>query len=156
MITSDGCLVVGAAEGDSLRGAAGAATLLKVDGVQSGNLLEVFEQAAPAGSGPPLHIHRHCAETLYVLSGDVRFELGSELVTAPTGTIVFVPKGVPHTYMNVGRNAGRILFWFTPAAEMASYFRELAAFPFGPPSDGILDEIASRHGVEIVRKSGDA
>ena len=153
MITSEGGLVMQAGEGDAVRGAAGAATLVKARAGQTGNLLEVFEQSAAAGSGPPLHVHHRCAETLYVISGEFTFEIGPDVSPAQAGTIVFVPRGVPHTYRNIGRDEGRILFWFTPAADMVSYFEELAQFPAGPPGDRILDEIASRHGVEIIRKA---
>ena len=156
MITSDGCVVIQPAEGRAVRGAAGAATLMKADGLQTGKLLEAFEQAVPPGSGPPLHIHHDCAETLYILDGEFRFKIGSEAVIAPTGTFLFVPEGVAHTYVNIGPDEGRILFCFTPAADMASYFEELAEFPSGPPSDRVLDDIAARHGVEIIRSAGGA
>jgi mannose-6-phosphate isomerase-like protein (cupin superfamily) len=153
VITPDGCVVVPAGAGRAVRGAAGAATVMKVDGLETSDLLSAFEQVAPAGSGPPLHIHHDCAETLYVLTGEFRFEIGSELATAPASTFIFIPKGVPHTYTNVGTADGRILFWFNPAARMAGYFEELAQFRSERPTDQKLDDIASRHGVEIVRGS---
>src|SRR5437899_12731414 len=135
MITSDGCVVIQPAEGRAVRGAAGAATLMKADGLQTGKLLEAFEQAAPPGSGPPLHVHHDCAETLYVLDGQFRFKIGSEAVIAPTGTFLFVLEGVAHTYVNIGPDDGRVLFCCTPAADMAGCIGEPAELPAGPPVD---------------------
>ena len=152
MITSEGCVVIHAAEGRPVKGAAGAQTLVKATGPQTGMLLEAFEQVAPVGSGPPLHIHRECAETFYVIEGAFRFEVGTETPTATAGALVFVPKGVPHTYTNVGAADGRLLFWFSPAARMAGYFEELATLSPGSRSDRAIDEIAARHGTEMVRE----
>ncbi len=151
MITSDGCLVVHAADGRPVRGAAGAETLVKATGPETGMLLEVFEQVAPEGSGPPLHIHRDCAETFFVIVGVFRFEVGAETTSVTAGTLVFVPKGVAHTYTNIGAEDGRLLFWFSPAARMEGYFEELAKLPSGSASKPAIDDIASRHGVEMVR-----
>jgi quercetin dioxygenase-like cupin family protein len=152
VITSEGCVVIHAAEGHPVKGAAGAETLVKATGPETGMRLEAFEQVAPKGSGPPLHIHRDCAETFYVIEGVFRFEVGAEPATATAGTLVFVPKGVPHTYTNVGTTDGRLLFWFNPAARMAAYFEELAMLSPGSRSDRAIDEIAARHGVEMVRE----
>src|SRR5438128_9936657 len=85
MSTSDGCVVIQPGEGRAVRGAAGAATLMKADGLQTGKLLEAFEQAAPPGSGPPLHVHHDCAETLYVLDGQFRFKSDRRLLSHQRG-----------------------------------------------------------------------
>ena len=47
MITSDGCVVVPAGAVRAVKGAAGAATVMKVDGLETGDLLAAFEQVAP-------------------------------------------------------------------------------------------------------------
>ena len=153
MITSDGCVVIASHQGRAASGGGGAETRIKATGPETGDLLEAFEQVSSAGSGPPLHIHHECAEALYVLEGEIEFDIGSDHVTASAGTFVFVPKGVPHTYTNVRRENARVLFWFTPAARMAGYFEELASLKSSVEGDPAVDEIASRHGVEIVRRS---
>jgi mannose-6-phosphate isomerase-like protein (cupin superfamily) len=149
MITAEGCIVMRPAEGAPVAGAAGAATLVKARAESTGGLLEVFEQVAAGGSGPPLHIHHECAESLFVIEGELRFELGSQVADVSAGAFVFVPKGVPHTYTNTGSTDGRIVFWFTPAGRMADYFAELAATQ--NLDEQKVDDIAQRHGVEIIR-----
>ena len=130
-------------------GAAGAPTLVKAGGAETGGLYELFVQSASPGSGPPLHLHRESSESFYVIDGDFTFRLGEEDLAAGTGSTVFIPRGMPHTYTNVGSTEGRLLFWFTPAARMEAYFEAIAEL-----GDSItrerLDDIASRHGVEIV------
>src|SRR2546428_1513503 len=153
LITSEVCVVIHAAEGRPVRGAAGAETLVKATGPETGMLLEAFEQVAPEGPGPPRHIHRDCAEIFFVIVGVFRFEVGAETASAMAGTLVFVPKGVAHTYANIGAGPGRLLFWFSPAARMAGYFEELAKLSSGSASEAAIDDIAARHGGEKVRET---
>lgn len=143
-------LVIGPGDGRSSRGVSGAPTLIKITGDQSDGLMAVFEQTTEVGSGPPLHIHHECAELLYVLEGDYTFKFGEEEVQAVSGTLVFVPKGLPHTYVNSGVRPARLLFWCAPAAGMAAYIGALGNLPAGPPDMNVLRRIALEHGVEIV------
>lgn len=154
MIHSNGCVVIPPQGGRRVRGGSGAKTRIKVGGLETNGLLEAFEQVTPAGSGPLLHIHHECAESLYVVEGEVKFDIGLAQVNAPRGTFIFVPKGVAHTYTNVGPGEAKVLFWFAPAGRMARYFEELAELKPWIQGHPALDEIASRHGVEIVRQSG--
>ena len=61
-------------------------------------------------SGPSyLHIHRLDDEAWHVLEGTLRFRF----LDAATGTTVFVPAGVAHTYQVV-TEPGRYLIFLTP------------------------------------------
>ena len=148
MITADGCIVVKPADGKSATGAAGTPTLIKATAEETSGLLEVFEQTAAPGTGPPLHIHHECSESFFVIAGALRFRLGAETVEVGPGAFAFVSKGTPHTYLNVGATEARVLFWFTPAGRMAGYFSEIARA--GSVNRATLNEIATRHAVEIV------
>lgn len=149
-MASSRSVVVLPGEGRAARGGGGSETLIKLDGSETDNAVAVFEQIAVPGSGPPLHIHKECSEALYVMEGEVEFQVGPESFNGPKGTLVFVPTGVPHRYRNTGSADARILFWFTPAARMAGYFDELANLANSRPTARELAEIARRHGVEIV------
>jgi mannose-6-phosphate isomerase-like protein (cupin superfamily) len=52
---------------------------------------------APAGEGPPMHIHPHTDEGFYIGEGEMRFLFPDREVVAGPGTFVFVPRGVEHT-----------------------------------------------------------
>jgi quercetin dioxygenase-like cupin family protein len=99
-------------------------------GEQTDGALVVADVAVPAGDGPPLHVHTREDETIYVLAGNLRVKLGAEVRSTPPGSFVFIPRGLPHTFQNVGEEPGRILVTFAPAG-MESFFdrlSELTAF----------------------------
>ena len=65
------------------------------------------------GSGPAyLHVHHEDDEAWHVLAGTLRFRFADREVEAGTGTTVFVPAGVAHTYQ--ADEAARYLIVLTP------------------------------------------
>ena len=69
----------------------------------------------PAGDqGPPLHIHPHTDEAFYVADGELTFQLGDQEIVAPTGTFVFVPRGMVHTARNSGTGPMRRILVLSP------------------------------------------
>lgn len=139
-------LIVVAGEGDQVLSPVGGEIIHKVRGEQSGGGISVFESHIPPGEGPPLHVHANEEETLYVLEGSFRFRLGEEIAAAPAGSLMFVPRGVPHTWQNAGEEPGRLLIVFTPAgmerffdraegdrAAFAAFGEELGMTVAGPP-----------------------
>jgi quercetin dioxygenase-like cupin family protein len=105
---------------------------LKVRGDESGGRLTALETVAAPGEGPPLHVHAGEDESLYVLEGEVRFRLGDEEHLVPTGALVFIPQGLPHTWQNAGDRPARMLAHFTPAG-MERFFEAFAAAPAPGP-----------------------
>jgi quercetin 2,3-dioxygenase len=52
------------------------------------------------------------------VSGEFNFKLGDRVVSAPTRSIVFVPRGTVHTlhtFQNIGTEPGVLLVGVTPA-----------------------------------------
>ena len=94
------------------------------------SLIETGESVE--GGGPPLHIHRDCAESFVVLAG----------------SFVFVPKGTVHTFRTLD-GGSRKLNLYTPAA-MVGYFDELAEGIARGMSEGDLDAIAGRYAMDVV------
>jgi mannose-6-phosphate isomerase-like protein (cupin superfamily) len=111
-------------------------------------LLQV--QGEPPEFGPPLHIHRDCAEAFYVLEGEYRMYVGERQQSCPPGTFVYVPRDTPHTFKVISPGPGRKLVLFSPAA-MLGYFEELsAAQAAGEPTVELLEAIGGRNNVEVV------
>jgi mannose-6-phosphate isomerase-like protein (cupin superfamily) len=79
---------------------------------------------APHSAGPPQHRHSQHDEGFYVVSGTARFTVGHTEYEAPTGTLVMVPPGVPHTFANPGDQPVVLLNTFTPDLYV-QYFRDL-------------------------------
>jgi mannose-6-phosphate isomerase-like protein (cupin superfamily) len=61
----------------------------------------------------PRHLHCHDDEAWYVLEGTLHIEVDSRIVEAHTGSAVFVPRGMPHTYWNPGPRPARYLLIMT-------------------------------------------
>jgi quercetin dioxygenase-like cupin family protein len=120
----------------------------KVRGQQSGGALTAFETVVAPGQGPPLHTpHAHEDETLYVLEGEVRFKLGDDLRAGGPGSFVFVPRGAPHTFQNVGDDDARILIHFSPSG-MERFFERFAALK--APEPDAFATIGAEVGMAVV------
>jgi mannose-6-phosphate isomerase-like protein (cupin superfamily) len=81
---------------------------------------------APHSDGPPQHRHAEHDEGFYVISGTVRFTVGTTSYDAVPGTLVMVPPGVPHTFANLTGEPAVMVNTFTPDTYV-NYFRELRA-----------------------------
>ena len=79
---------------------------------------------APHTDGPPQHRHAQHDEGFYVVAGTVRFTRGETSYDAPTGTLVMVPPGAPHTFANPGDEPAVMLNTFTPDLYV-QYFRDI-------------------------------
>jgi Cupin domain len=76
-----------------------------------------------------------------VLDGELTFQLRDELVRAGPGELVFAPRGVPHTFANLGDAPARQLIVCTPAG-FERYFARIAAEREGAdPPDWALQPI---------------
>lgn len=100
--------------GPTIHGPAGRPLTFKLRGHQTGGRLTAIENVIPPGEGPPLHAHANEDEAWYVLEGQLRFKLDSEISTAPAGSFVFAPRGTAHCFVNTGTQPARILFCSHP------------------------------------------
>ena len=95
--------------GPSVENPTGGRLTFKAMADTTGGAMTVIEGTAAPGEGPPLHVHRDQDETIYVLQGRYRVRLGERDVDAPAGAFVFIPRGTPHTWQNIGAEVAR--FW---------------------------------------------
>jgi quercetin dioxygenase-like cupin family protein len=118
-------LAVRPGEGETVRSPIGGDMTFVARGEQTNGALVAVEVVVPPGEGPPLHVHTREDESVYVLEGDLRFKLDAELSATPAGSFVFVPRGVAHSFQNVGEQPGRMLVTFAPAG-MEGFFDRLS------------------------------
>jgi quercetin dioxygenase-like cupin family protein len=140
-------VIAGPGEGARIEGPVGGPLTFKARGEQTGGALSAFENVIPPGQGPPLHTHLNEDESWYVLDGSLRFKLGSELRAAPTGSFVFVPRGTPHCFQNIGSGPATILVIFTPAG-MERFFDRFAQLQ--APDPGAFSRIGEPLGMNVV------
>ena len=142
-------VVVAPGEGVTVQGPAGGPLTFKVRGEQTGGALTAIENVIAPGDGPPVHVHANEDEAWYVLEGRLRFKLGEEMAEAPAGTFVFVPRGTPHAFQNVGKAPARMLVLFTPAG-MERFFDAFASLPTSAVVGEAFASIGSEVAMDVV------
>jgi quercetin dioxygenase-like cupin family protein len=140
---------VGPGEGLTIQGPAGGPLTFKARGEQTDAALTVFENVIAPGDGPPFHTHAGEDESWYVLGGEVRFRLGDDVARAPAGSFVFVPRGTPHCFQNIGAQPARIIVIFTPSG-MERFFDRFAALPAGPVDSDAFRSIGAEVGMDVI------
>lgn len=75
---------------------------VKVAAAQTGNALTLMEFGAPPGFGPPRHLHEREDEVFYLLRGAMRVVCGAKTWDASSGSLVFLPRGIEHSFIVTG------------------------------------------------------
>ena len=102
---------------------AGGTVSILLSGAETGGAFSVWEAVQKPGSEPALHVHRANDETFLVLEGEMRVMVGERVFEATAGSVVFAPKGIPHTF-KVKSPVVRALTLCTPAG-FEEWFRQL-------------------------------
>jgi mannose-6-phosphate isomerase-like protein (cupin superfamily) len=123
--------------------------LVHADGADTEGRFSLIETVeSTSGGGPPMHIHRDCAESFVVLAGRYAMHLDGQEFDCPVGSFVYVPKDMPHTFRALEERS-RKLNLYTPAG-MVGYFDELSAGIAAGMSEADLGGLAGRYAMEIV------
>jgi quercetin dioxygenase-like cupin family protein len=142
-----GGLAVAPDQAEFIRSPVGGDLSFIIRAEQSKGTLLALQTTAPPGEGPPLHTHTREEETIYVVSGEFRWQVGEKVSAAPPGSFAFIPRGVAHTWQNIGGEPGTILVTFMPAG-MEGFFERLSRM-----NEFDLDEFraaAAEYGTEVV------
>ncbi len=110
--------------------------------------MAVWETIVPPEAGPPLHIHAREDETFYVLAGLFQVWVGDRTLLAAPGATMFLPRGIAHTFRNIGKTDGRILCMATPGG-FEEFFMEVERTGITDPTG--LDVIAARYGLTFIK-----
>lgn len=123
---------------------------VKVHGRDTGGVFSQIETTCGPHIGPPPHIHHREDETFFVIEGEFEFVCGGERSTGGPGTVVRLPRGVPHRFANIGDTNGRVLVTITPAG-FEDFLAEVGALsPEEQNKLPQLAELAGRYGLEFV------
>jgi quercetin dioxygenase-like cupin family protein len=130
---------------------------MKAPAEATGGRISVAEQVMPQGSSPPLHVHHREDEAFYVLEGRLTCRVGDETLTAGTGSFVWLPRDLPHTF-RVDSPTARILTLCVPGG-FERFFDAigrpadrltLPPPPEGPPDVAAMVGHAHDFGVELL------
>lgn len=119
-------------------------------GTTTGGLVCFGEALVPPHTpGPGKHVHTREDEAQYIVEGVMTFVVGDERFEAGPGSLVWLPREVPHVFANLGDDPVRALGIVTPAgiepmfAEFDEYMRGIQ----GPPDPARVAEIFRPYGV---------
>ncbi len=122
-----------------------------LDGEQTGGKLTMWTQITPPGGGPPPPHHVNEDEAFHVLEGRVAFLSGGEWHEVAPGGAAFMPRGVVHTFKNVGDQPSRMLISTTPSGFEKFFARCAEEFAkAGGPDMSRIIEIGVEHGIHFV------
>lgn len=125
----------------------------KLDGTQTNNALTIALIDTPPDNGPPPHVHHLEDEIFIVVEGRLRFLANGTWTDAlPVGSIVYTPRGVVHSFQNIGDTPGKSWVMATPSGFETFFSRceEVFAVKDAPPDMARIISISTDHGIEYV------
>lgn len=122
---------------------------VKISAKDTENDLAVFEQSGltPHG-GPPLHIHPNQDEWFYIVDGAYLFQVGSERYEMKTGDLVFLPRNIPHAFIQLTEK-GKAIVSYLPAGKMEDFFATTDKWTI-PPSKEEIAKVFADHDMIVV------
>lgn len=126
----------------------------KVSAKDTGGAMCAFEFTG--GAGGPKHLHHEQDEWIYVLEGEIDFEIGKKRVHAGPGESVFIPRKVPHVWACLKGGPAKIINVYQPAGKIEEFFRGVGKFTGKTQiheAMGKLDELKkffANYGMDIV------
>jgi quercetin dioxygenase-like cupin family protein len=119
---------------------------------QTQGALSIVEHPIPPRTlAAPLHRHSREDEYSYVLEGTMGAQLGSEVIRAEAGSLVFKPRGQWHTFWNAGNGPCRVLEIIVPGG-FEEMFAEMGTDPDSMTGEGAA-EMDTRYGLEVAYES---
>lgn len=129
---------------------------LKATGEETAGIFGLIEAVQPAGFAAPPHIHHAEDEVLYILAGELTFYCGETTLPARAGSLVCLPRGVPHWFRVEGEEPARLLQWNFPGG-LERFFLDAGepvadpvSPPAGPPDVARMLALAPRYQLEIL------
>jgi len=143
-------VVLSSSEGLRLQSGPGRDLIFKLCGADTDNAFDYFTvDVAPFG-GPPLHVHHHQDETIHVLKGRYKIKIGEDIHFVEEGGFAFLPKGLPHAFLNLTADPGEIIVVYVPGGGQ-KFYEELGPLSraANPDRQAIADTF-TRHGMTLL------
>jgi len=122
---------------------------VKIAGSDTNESLFIFEQTwFNSGTGTPLHLHYNQDEIFYVIEGAYYFQVGDEKYQLQQGDSIFLPRKVPHSWIQVSEK-GKMIITLQPAGMFENFLLTVAALDHVPtPAEAA--KMFTDHEMEIV------
>jgi mannose-6-phosphate isomerase-like protein (cupin superfamily) len=123
---------------------------------QTGGAFGAVEGIGRAGSSPPLHVHAREDEVFVLLSGRLLVRCGDETFRAEPGSVTFLPRGVPHTFLVEGDEPARLISLCLPGG-FETFFAAAGRPAEGeglppnePPDVPRMQQVGAEYGLQFV------
>ena len=135
----------------------GALLTFKALGAETNGQAWALEGLADRNMAVPLHAHSREDEIWYVLEGEIAFIVGNETQIGTPGSVVYIPRNVPHTFQirsetarwfGVGTPAG-LDDWFFETGEPAQALT-LPPPPSSPPDVDAIVASLKAYGTDTL------
>jgi len=127
----------------------GEASRTRLSPEQTNGALAILDYRAPAGFGPPRHLHHNDDEIFLIQSGDIVIWTPAGCRTAGPGDVVLLPKLMPHTWRAYGNEPVGFQVIVAPG-EFETFFDRIVARNLTITDVDALIECASEAGMDIV------
>lgn len=127
----------------------------KINSEQTNGQFTAMEFVAPKNFGPPLHRHGAEDELFYLVDGEMWFSCGDVEAVHETGAVVWLPRGLPHTFQ-VRSETARVFQVSTPGGFetfVAALGRSTAAPVLPEPEaidPGYVAQMCGQFGIEVL------
>ena len=124
----------------------------KISSERTGGLFAIVEHPIEPGRLVPPHVHRDEDECSLVLEGRIGARIGDHIIEAGPGDYVWKPRGVPHTFWNVGPEPARLVEIIVPA-RFEQFFAELGNLASTCPPEEFVErrtELGQRYSQDFV------
>jgi quercetin dioxygenase-like cupin family protein len=121
---------------------------LKISSKDTDGQLSVFEYTGLGKVGPMLHLHMYQDEIFTVFEGEYRFVVGEETHILKPGQTIFLPRNIPHTWIQL-TDRGKLIYFLQPAGKMEEFFSYMNTLT-ERPSQSEMDRIHKEHGMKVV------
>lgn len=121
---------------------------LKISKKDTEGMAAMFEYIGIEKTGPALHVHLKQDEIFYVSEGEYLFQVGEERQTLKAGDSIFLPRQIPHTWLQLS-DRGKLIYWVTPAGKMEDFFLIMNSMTKSPTMEEI-NKIHAEHDMKVV------
>ncbi len=142
--------VLASGDGLKLQSGPGRDLIFKVTGEDTGGAFDYFVvQVTPRG-GPPLHVHYKQEETLHVLKGRYKVQIGDEIYTLEEGGFAYMPSNIPHAFLNLTDEPGEVIVVYTPGGGHQFYEEFGPIARMGPPDPKVVGPIFEKYDMKLL------
>ena len=121
---------------------------VKIGGDRTSDTYSVFELSVPPNVGAGMHIDKDWDEFWHVMEGTFVFTLNGKKIELSSGGFAHGPKGIAHSFKNVGEATGKLVMVTMPSG-LEKFFKSIdEASLHGSPDKETFVNIMRAHHIE--------